>query len=853
MNHKNPAQGVDLTNCDREPIHRLGAIQPFGFMLAVSTEWVVTHASSNAGQWLGQDAGKLIGQPLNEVISRRAVHDIRNKLQTLRAANSVERLFGFVLRDDGDLFDLAVHVSGDHIVIEAEPHAAEDSINSGLTVRSMVANLQQAASFKSFCQKAALQLRALIGFDRVMVYRFDQDGAGEVIAETLQAHLTPYLGLHYPASDIPQQARILYERNLLRIIADIGATPVPILPAMPTPDETIDLSLSVLRSVSPIHIEYLKNIGVGASMSVSILRHGKLWGLFACHHMSPRLISLERRTAAELFGQMFSLLLESREREEDMRQEMRAREVYTHFMSTIPEKSQFFENIANFTDQLSGIIECDGVGVCIDGHIRLDGVTPTREETLGLARHLSETTGGTLFATHEIGKLYEPAREFTERAAGVLAIPISRTPRDFLLFFRKEAERTVTWAGDPQKPATLGPNGIRLTPRKSFDAWRETVRGQSLVWSPLDLRIAESLRISLLEVVLRLADIAEKERKSAQERQELLIAELNHRVRNILGLVRGLIAQSDPSGTVQDFMAIIGGRVQALARAHDQITNDNWQPAPLKSLIAAEAGAYLGAKAERVVVAGDDVLLVPQAFSTMALVVHELMTNSAKYGALCDRSGHVEVGWAFDDIGRLIIRWNEHGGPPVQPPSRRGFGTTIIERSVPYDLNGEAEVAYELMGLRARFAIPGLYVKRGDKRPTHPVEDKPAAGVGGERIDGTALVLEDNLIIALDAEDMLSQLGAEVRTANTVRQALQAIEEAQPVFALLDVNLGGAETSLPVARKLQEIGVPFVFATGYGEGFSLPADLRAVPVIRKPYYLETLQAMLAELRGNQVT
>ncbi len=849
------AQAVDLTNCDREPIHRLGAVQPFGFLVVVSSEWVVTHASANVGQWLGRDAAAMIGRPLSEAVSRRAIHDIRNKLQGLRAADSVERLFSFALHDADSseqkppLFDLAVHVSAGHIVIEAEPHVPDEGFNSALVVRAMVANLQQATSFKAFAQKAALQLRALIGFDRVMVYRFDQDGAGEVVAETVQAHLEPYLGLHYPASDIPQQARLLYERNLLRIIVDIGAPPVPVLPAAPGPDETIDLSLSVLRSVSPIHIEYLRNIGVGASMSVSILRHGKLWGLFACHHMSPRLISLERRTAAELFGQMVSLLLESREREDEAKQESRAREIYARFVAAVPERGVFFDNLADFAGPLSDMLPCDGIAICMEGHIGLTGTTPTREELLGLMHFLAGQGAGRIYAMQAIGKSYEMGRDFTERAAGLLAIPISRTPRDYVLFFRKEAARTVTWAGNPQKPLQLGPNGIRLTPRKSFEAWRETVRGQSLPWSALDLRIAESLRISFMEVVLRLADVAQKERNLAQERQELLIAELNHRVRNILGLVRGLIAQSDPSGTVQDFITVIGGRVQALARAHDQITTDNWQPAPLKNLIAAEAAAYLGNKAERVVMAGEEVLLVPQAFSTLALVIHELMTNSAKYGAMCDRSGHVEVAWAFDDMGRLILRWHEHGGPPVQPPSRRGFGTTIIERSIPYDLNGEADVVYDLVGLRARFAIPGLYVKKAGPRPAPVKEDKPDPAADGERVKGLALIVEDNLIIALDAEDMLTQLGAEVRTANTVRQALQALDETSPSFALLDVNLG-PETSLPVARKLQDMKVPFIFATGYGEGFNLPPDLQGVPIIRKPYYLETLQGAIASLRAG---
>ncbi len=179
-------------------------------------------------------------------------------------------------------------------------------------------------------------MRALTGFDRVMVYRFDPDGSGEVIAESARSSLDPYLGLHYPASDIPKQARALYERNWLRIIADVDAAPVPVLPARDPHGRLLDLSMSSLRTVSPIHLEYLRNMGVAASLSVSILRGGKLWGLFACHHTEPRHLSLERRTGAELFGQMFSLILESREREAETAYEASSRALHDRLMGRWP-------------------------------------------------------------------------------------------------------------------------------------------------------------------------------------------------------------------------------------------------------------------------------------------------------------------------------------------------------------------------------------------------------------------------------------------------------------------------------------------------------------------------------------
>ncbi len=217
--------------------------------------------------------------------------------------------------------------------------------------------------------------------------------------------------------------------------------------------------------------------------------------------------------------------------------------------------------------------------------------------------------------------------------------------------------RTVNWAGDPHKPVTVGPLGERLTPRKSFELWRQTVTGQSVPWSQVDLRIANGLRISLLEVILRLSDQTEEERRRAMQRQDLLIAELNHRVRNILSLIRGLINQSrDPDLTSVEFMDVVGSRIQALARAHDLITADQWGPALFNALIESEAGAYLNGGSGRLQRIGPDVRLQPQAFNVLALVIHELITNSAKYGALIEKRGTVTIETRVDDFEQFHHR-----------------------------------------------------------------------------------------------------------------------------------------------------------------------------------------------------
>ncbi|WP_424631328.1 HWE histidine kinase domain-containing protein [Bradyrhizobium sp. SYSU BS000235] len=838
---------VDLTNCDREPIHIPGSIQPFGFLIALLSDFSICIASENVQQYLGIECADLLQRPVAGVLSETAVKTIRGRVDYLTGPDAVERVFGVQLQADGPLFDLAIHFSGAYLIIEAEPSVIETDVNSGELVRLMLGRVRKTRTLTELAQESARQLRILTGFDRVMVYRFHPDGSGEVIAEAASSGLESFLGLHYPASDIPKQARLLYQRNWLRIIADVNETPATLLSSASHSAGLLDLSMSVLRSVSPIHIEYLRNMGVGASMSVSILRDGKLWGLFACHHYSARHLSFERRTAAELFGQMVSWIVEGREREDDVAYEAKAHRIQERLMETAATHAHSKRAVIDFIPDYRRMIACDGVAVWSEGEVTLNGETPTEKEVRDLVDFINRTSPGRIFATSEIAKVYAAGESYRDRAAGFLAIPISRMPRDCLIFFRREILRSVNWAGDPNKPYLEGPNGPRLTPRKSFELWQQVVRGQSKPWSSADLHIAEGLRITLLEVILQLADLAARERQGAQERQELMIAELNHRVRNILSLVRGLVAQGKDSATgIEEFTSVLGGRIQALARAHDQITNLNWAPVALKALVESEAGAYLGSRADRIQMDGPDVALDPKAFATLALVVHEMMTNSAKYGALADSVGQVQIVWKVDQGSGLVIDWKEKGGPPVQPPSRRGFGTTIIERSIPFDLKGDAEIRFDLLGVQARFVIPANFVEMMPTLANAPgrIEMKEEAA---PRLSDTALIVEDNLIIAMSAEVILLELGARhVDTVASVTEALKSIERARPNFALLDLNLG-SESSIPVGNKLFELGVPFIFATGYGERAPIPEELGSVPVIQKPYTREVVENALGRL------
>jgi light-regulated signal transduction histidine kinase (bacteriophytochrome) len=843
---------VDLTNCDREPIHILGGIQPIGFLFALTADWMVARVSANVADFIGRTPDELIGQPLAEILPASAVHDLRNRTAMLRGPDAVERLFDCTLVPGAPGFDIAIHFSGGQVVLEAEPASGEHGDATGM-VRSMITRLDQCGDFATFFKEGARQVRALVGFDRVMVYRFAADGSGEVVAEACKAGIGKFMGLHYPASDIPAQARELYRRNLLRMITDVNAEPVPVVPQYDAAGQPLDLSLSVLRSVSPIHIEYLKNMGVGASMSISIIVEGRLWGLFACHHYAARCPTFERRSVSELFAQMFSMRLESREREETVNFERRARDISDQLLGAVASDETLLKDPDWLGDILTNAISADGVGVWIAGNFAFSGTTPSIDDFRKIVRALNSTAAGKVFATDHIASLVPGAESFASAAAGMLAIPISRSPRDYVVLFRSELVRSVRWAGDPHKPIAYGPNGPRLTPRESFAEWKQLVEGHSKPFTDSELRVAETLRATLIEVVLRLADEASAERQQASARQELLIAELNHRVRNILGVIRGLIRQSQPSeAVVKDFVKLVDGRIHALARAHNQITDDHWGPAPMQALIDAEAAAFVDER-ERVISEGVPILLNPQAYSTMALVVHELVTNSTKYGSLSASNGQVKISWQRNEANDLILRWCESGGPPVKAPTRKGFGTTIIDRSVPYDLGGSASIEYKPSGVEAEFRIPARHVSE-PRTFAGPAIKYPRASMGhpqtppGKMLAGRDLLLvEDSLIIALDAEDIVSRLGADtVSTAATVEAALDSIDAHQPSVAMLDINLGD-RTSFAIADRLMDLGVPFLFATGYGEQAQLPMEHRGRPVVQKPYTLENVARAMDDL------
>ena len=847
---------TQFPDCDSEPIHVPGRIQAYGFLIALDSSWAVTHVSANIREFTGLACEMWWGRAIEDVCDRDAVHMLRNWVAMLNGPDAVQRIFALPLIADRPSFDVAVHYAGETIVIEAEP-AVTDEREAASLVRAMAARLKHSSDLAQFFRDGARHVQALTGFNRVMVYRFGVDGHGEVVAEALRNGAESYVGLHYPASDIPKQARALYVRSPFRIIADVAGTVVPIEAAPGIASTPIDQSLSALRAVSPVHIVYLVNMDVAASLSISIIVNGVLWGLFACHHDTARLPSFAYRTAAALFGEIFSMLLEGRLRRDAADHALRDHALAALLVAEMKHDPALLTDASRLGELIFDTVPADGVCVHLEGRVYVNGQTPDARQCAAIAMLLAQRDTPGIFTTDALGTVVAGTRINPGATAGMMAIPLARHADDYLLLFRIEHIHTVRWAGNPEK---IGPQKVgkesdnqasvtraaELSPRTSFAAWAERVRGRSMPFTDPERHAGEAIRIALLEAQLGSPGQAGNGPASLQGDQDLLIAELNHRVRNILALIRGLISQTRSGAeTTNGFIAALDERVQSLARAHDQVTSDRWGPARLRDLIDTEASAYRGSRVDCITVEGINILIEPAAFTTLALVFHELMTNAAKYGALSN-DGSVLVAWRLGDDGDLLIDWTERGGPPVSPPMRRGFGSTIIERSIPYDLGGAAWVSYPESGFAAEFRIPaiclaGVSESVPDLPPANavPVNARPLE-------DCDVLLVEDNMIIALDCADTLMDLGAaHVTTASSIREALAAIDTRDFEFALLDFNLGD-ETSSAVGDVLAARGIRFAFATGF-DGDIQDRGHSNAPVLGKPFGKQQLIPLLLKL------
>jgi light-regulated signal transduction histidine kinase (bacteriophytochrome) len=698
----------------------------------------------------------------------------------------------------------------------------------------MLSKLEQARTLNDLCSETVGQIKDLIGFDRVMIYRFLPDGSGQVVAEAREPDQTPLLNLRYPASDIPVQARELYKRNWVRLISDVNASPVPILATPEAADRPLDLSFADLRSVSPIHIEYLRNMSVGASMSISIIVGGDLWGLIACHNRTAAKVPANIRSAAELLGQVFSLQIQTVEGIEAYVTMRAARALLDRIVSEFPVDGDLLSNLSARLDQLAAFIPCDGVGIFLERSWSFIGNTPGANEAQQLAAFVDGQNPSGIWASEQLGETFRPATDWPCGIRGMLAVPLSRGNGDWLFFFRGEFAQSIEWGGDPNKPMEPdGPAG-RISPRKSFEAWKQEVRGQSRPWTSREKLIADTLRIYLLDIIVRFREVILEERRQAHQRQRLMISELNHRVKGTLELIQSLLLHGyeEPSG-VQKFVRTLEGRIKAISLAHDVTSVAS--SSQLRSLVEG-AIAMQQASAARVDIHGPAVRLDAKAHTVLALVLHELAANSSVSGALASSNVTLAINWLLDSAGRLVLVWDEAGLPHGGSNKRDALSAIIVNRNIPHALGGEASVEQDEHGVRATFVIPARFlVERAAgeivARPSIAPPQAPRRSLEGYSI----LVVEDQTPAAIDLERQLQERGAaSVAVAGTMEAALDILANNVPDVAILDIDLGES-TSIIVADELARQSIPFIFAGSEFDADLIPHRHQEVQRVSKPY------------------
>jgi light-regulated signal transduction histidine kinase (bacteriophytochrome) len=510
---------VDLTTCDREAIHIPGSIQPHGVLLVTDRRTLgVEQAAGDTALLLGVEPRHAVQRSVPTLLDGEAEAFVRAQLgASARVVAPITRL-GVRSRSGSLSLDLTLHALDQTAILELEPArrtmtSAEDPIAQ---LKTLLATVQVTASVDASCAAAATALRVATGFDRAMVYRFLPDLSGMIVAEDARAGLESFLGLHYPASDIPQQARELYRRNWLRTITDVNYQPAPLIPSLnPRTRQPIDMSHCTLRSVSPIHVEYLQNMGVSASLSASIVCQDVLWGMLVLHHYAPRHVPADLRIACETFAQIFSLHVEAKSQAETSVQRLDARRAREELLGSLADARDLGGVIAAWDPRR--YLNAAGAVVYLEGRQHLVGETPSAAD-IGALVHWLNGINRPLFATENLSSQFATAAKYPGVASGLVAVALSREPRDYVLWFRPEMGRTVRWAGDPSKSVKVGPLGARLTPRGSFAEWLEETKMHSAPWSEVDLEAAEALRVVLLECVLRSENLARREQAFAETR-----------------------------------------------------------------------------------------------------------------------------------------------------------------------------------------------------------------------------------------------------------------------------------------------------------------------------------------------
>jgi chemotaxis family two-component system sensor kinase Cph1 len=502
---------VDLTNCDKEPIHIPGKIQSHGFLVAADSKThIITYISENIKPFITVEPKNLLDKSIDELENQLDISVLQLKLtQVLRfgATNeSFEDLNPFYLELGGKPYNLIISVSGKDQVLEFETVESDLDFDIQKTIGKSISDILTGKNLNSLLVNAAREIKKIILYDRVMIYRFNEDGHGEVVAEVKNDDLEPFMGLHYPASDIPKQARELYKINLTRIIADVNSESSAVI-THKSEEAPLDLTHSALRAVSPIHIQYLKNMGVVSSFSISLMAHGELWGLVACHNYSPRFINFKGRDASKLIGQILSSALEYRQDEEDVERSAKLNAAANELTGHIEQENYITDALTRHKTTIKDITTASGAVIIFDKNVTTIGNTPNLEQISEIVKWLKLNMQDSIYSTHRFPEIFFPAKNYSDVASGLMACMLSKEMSELIIWFKPEQLETIAWAGNPEKPVEDNGNGVmQLSPRKSFESWVQTVKHTSERWSSEEINAVIKIREQVIYAINRKAN-----------------------------------------------------------------------------------------------------------------------------------------------------------------------------------------------------------------------------------------------------------------------------------------------------------------------------------------------------------
>ncbi|WP_437918510.1 GAF domain-containing protein [Sphingobacterium sp. LRF_L2] len=482
--------------CGNLPIHHINTIQPHGAVILVDKhDLTVVQVSVNIVEYFLLEVQEIIGRKLDDLTGLsiedflQGFGDGKKKRISLKIEPAHHTMSAWIME----------HTHYYFIEIQPESDTYDSKFSGVQEVRELVDTLDTTNELQEACDLIVVELKRMLGIDGVMMYKFDADWNGTVISEVKTNGLEPYLGVTFPASDVPKQARELYLRNPIRLIPNRKYEPARLYPVInPLTNAFTDLSTCFLRGVSDVHLEYLRNMGVVGSMSLRVLHNGKLWGLISCNHSSPYELSFEDCTNLALLTNVISTkissIINSREYQFVSNLQRDRNTIIDNVYKLGLEKGLFDgpQNILNLFD-------ASGTVLFSEGKQFHRGSVPNRDFLDNIFLWLQAKNINQVYSTHHLVGDLEEAEEVHEITSGMLVIPISNRGAEYIVCFRPEFIKTIEWGGNPHETVNFEEGGLVYHPRNSFKIWMETVHQTAKPWHEQELQIANSIRSFLLE------------------------------------------------------------------------------------------------------------------------------------------------------------------------------------------------------------------------------------------------------------------------------------------------------------------------------------------------------------------